>query len=90
MTKQVKFASGRHARAMCDICGCEVPYLDLRLQWDGLRVCPEDYSPKHPQLSPRLQVDAQALRHPRPDNDGGNDAITQLDTLFPSTAGGQS
>ena len=90
MTSPTRYASGKYARAMCDICGREVPYRDLRLQWDGLRVCEEDWSEKHPQLTPKIRSDAQALRHPRPDRDDDGDAITDLSDLFPNTSGGGS
>jgi len=66
----VTYATGRKSRAMCDQCGFEVAYITLKTQWDNLRVCPECYEPKHPQLEPRNVVDAQALWQPRPDRDG--------------------
>jgi hypothetical protein len=50
-----------------------VPYTSLKTTWDGLRVEPEDWEPKHPQLDPpRNVVDAVALFQPRPDNDPEN------------------
>lgn len=64
------YAAGKYAKAMCDICGFEVKYTDLQPQWDGFRACPECWTPRHPQDFPRVVVvDAEALRHPRPDND---------------------
>jgi len=65
------YAKGTKSRAMCDRCGFEVPYLDLKLEWTGLRVCQkyDCWEPKHPQLEPRSVVDAEILKDPRPDND---------------------
>ena len=64
------YASGKHAKAMCDICGFEVKYTDLQPQWDGFRACPECWTARHPQDFPRIVItDPEALRNPRPDND---------------------
>ena len=50
-----------------------MPYTSLKTTWDGLRVEPEDWEPKHPQLTPpKNVVDATALFNPRPDNDPSN------------------
>lgn len=74
MATSPKFASGKRAIAICDICGVRTPYIDLRMptirgRRTGLLVCPLDYDPDHPQnfLSRHITVDAQALRHARPD-----------------------
>jgi hypothetical protein len=66
----VAYARGKHARAMCDICGFEVKYTSLKPQWDGFRACPTCWTPRHPQDFPRIVLtDPEALRDPRPDND---------------------
>jgi hypothetical protein len=67
----VQYAKGTKSRAMCDRCGFEVPYTDLKKEWNGLMVCQmwDCYEPKHPQLEPRTVSDAEALRNPRPDTD---------------------
>ena len=60
-------ASGKYAVAICDRCGFQYPYLDLKKEWTGFRVCVECYEPKHPQLEPKRDVgDRIALREPRP------------------------
>ena len=64
----MSFAAGKKAYGICDICGQRYRLNQLKKQWDGLKVCPQDYSPKHPQLQPRPQpADPEALRDPRPD-----------------------
>ena len=64
------YASGKHALAMCDICGFQVKYRDLQPQWDGFRACPDCWTPRHPQDFPRIVLtDPEALRDPRGDND---------------------
>lgn len=62
------FAVGKYSQAICDRCGQQYDYLDLRKEWNGLLVCPECYEPKHPQLDPPYHApDPEALKNPRPD-----------------------
>ena len=70
----VRYATGVHARAVCDICGLEYPYLSLQTQWDNLRACPECFDPKHPQIKPRVVSDRTALYQPRPSTNRREDA----------------
>jgi hypothetical protein len=68
-----KYARGKKSYAISDISGLRVKYTKLKTTWDGLRVSPEDYEPKHPQLTPAKNVvDATALFNGRPDNDPEN------------------
>lgn len=68
-----KYAKGKKSQAISDIGGLQVPYTQLKTTWDGLRVSPEDFDPKQPQLTPAKNViDATALRNPRPDTDPEN------------------
>ena len=58
---------------MSDISGFKVRYKDLKTTWNNLRVEPEEYDPKQPQLNPAKNIiDATALFKPRPDNDPDN------------------
>jgi hypothetical protein len=74
MAHSAKFASGKWAWGICDICGVRCKYRDLREPTirgvpTGLLVCPIDYDEDHPQnfLSRYITTDPQALRHARPD-----------------------
>jgi hypothetical protein len=68
-----RYASGKKSLAISDISGLRVSYTKLRTTWDGLRVSPEDFDPKQPQLTPAKNVvDATALFNPRPDTDPEN------------------
>jgi hypothetical protein len=68
-----KYARGKKSYAISDISGLRVRYTQLRTTWDGLRVSPEDFDPKQPQLTPAKNVvDATALFNGRPDNDPEN------------------
>jgi|TARA_A100001391_G_scaffold15662_2_gene8859 hypothetical protein len=64
------YASGKYAYGLCDVCGQRFFYQDLKKNWKGFKVCPEDYEPKEPQLEPlRFNSDAIALHEPRPDRE---------------------
>jgi NAD-dependent SIR2 family protein deacetylase len=64
------FATGKYSQAICDRCGYQYPYLELRKEWNGLFVCPECYEPKHPQLDPPYHAaDPEALKNARPDRE---------------------
>ena len=67
------YAKGRKAVAISDRSGFRVPYRNLRTEWNGFRVAPDEYEQKHPQLTPPKNIiDATALFKPRPDNDPEN------------------
>tara|TARA_R100001163_G_C5064028_1_gene201486 strand:+ start:700 stop:1380 length:681 start_codon:yes stop_codon:yes gene_type:complete len=67
------YAKGRKSLAISDRSGFRVPYKNLKTEWNGLRVSPDDYDPKHPQLTPPRNItDSTALYNPRPDNDPEN------------------
>lgn len=64
----MSYASGKFAYALCDYCGQRYGYSELRKNWKGYKVCPDDYEAKEPQLEPsRHRGDAVALKDPRPD-----------------------
>ena len=75
------FANGNRAIALCDRCGQQYKYLQLRQEWNGLFTCPSCFEPKHPQLDPGYHAaDAIALRDPRP-------AIQEPVTVFVGAPG---
>ena len=41
----------------CDRCGFEYRASEMKKQWDGLVVCPQDYEPRHPQDFVRAVAD---------------------------------
>ena len=64
------YATGKFAKGLCDRCGFEYKLLELKEEWNGLKVCSNCYEPKHPQLEPlRAKADPEALYKPRPNND---------------------
>lgn len=69
-----KFASGKHAFGLCDICGQRYPLrllkpLTINRKVANTRVCPDDWNPDHPQYRIGLlnMNDPQALKNARPD-----------------------
>ncbi len=61
-------ATGKFSYGLCDYCGRRYRYQDLKKNWKGFMVCPEDYEPKEPQIEPlQYKGDAIALKDPRPD-----------------------
>ena len=66
----MNYAIGKKSKGMWDRCGLEYPYMQLRKEWNNLKVCPECFEIKHPQLEPRQKkVDPEALFDARSDND---------------------
>jgi hypothetical protein len=63
-----RFASGKYSYGISDRSGFRYRLRDMRREWNGLLVGPDEYEAKHPQLDPpRNVVDAESLRNPRPD-----------------------
>ena len=86
-----RIASGKDAWGICDQSGLRCRLADMRTQWNGLKVHPDWYEEKHPQLEPRRDItDAQALDGPRPDSRESTTYIQPLSELFPDTSGGGS
>jgi len=61
------YASGKHALGICDRCGWQCRYLDMKKEWTGLKVCSECYESKHPQLTPAKVFETESLFEPRPE-----------------------
>ena len=62
-----KYAAGKYAYGISDRSGFRYRLKDMRKEWNGLLVGPDEYEEKHPQLEPiRRRVDREAVRDPRP------------------------
>jgi len=91
------YALGKFAKGLCDRCAFEFKLSELREEWNGAKVCPDCYEPKHPQLEPlTATADPEALYKPRPNNDHEvgegfvvvvNNDITRYNTMNPATLG---
>lgn len=63
-----RYASGRYAYGISDRSGFRYRLREMKKEWNGLLVGPDEYEIKHPQLkAPNVSPDPQALRNPRPD-----------------------
>lgn len=64
-----RYASGEFAYFISDRSGFRYPYRDMKIEWTGAAVGPDEFEPKHPQLEPvRHVADPQALQNARPDS----------------------
>ena len=64
------YASGKHAYGISDRSGRRYRLREMRTEWTGAKVGPDEFEPKHPQLfPPRAFPDPQALRDPRPESE---------------------
>jgi len=64
----MSFASGKNAYGISDRSGRRYRLREMRLEWTGSLVGPDEFEPKHPQLfPPKAFPDPQALRNPRPE-----------------------
>ena len=64
----MSYASGKHAYGISDRSGRRYRLREMKTEWTGAKVGPDEFEPKHPQLfPPRAFPDPQALRDPRPD-----------------------
>ena len=71
-------ATGKRAKAVCDICGFEYPHNVMKKNSFGLLVCPTDYDgafdeKNHPQNKAPDVKDDETIRDPRPTQ---NEAFT--------------
>ena len=63
-----RYASARKTYGISDRSGFRYRLREMRKEWTGLLVGPDEYEPKHPQLeAPNNISDPQAVRDPRPD-----------------------
>ena len=62
------FASGKKAWGISDRSGFRYRLKDMKKEWTGALVGPDEFETKQPQLrSPKVTPDPQALRNPRPE-----------------------
>jgi|TARA_R110000803_G_scaffold37877_2_gene81772 hypothetical protein len=62
------YASGKKAWGISDRSGRRYRLHEMRVEWTGAKVGPDEFDPKQPQLfPPKAFPDPQALRNPRPE-----------------------
>ena len=63
-----RFATGKNSYGISDRSGFRYRLRDMRREWNGSLVGPDEYESKHPQLDPPRHItDAEAIRDARPD-----------------------
>ena len=78
-----KYSKGKKSYAISDRGGQRVRYTQLKTTWDGLRVAPDEWEPKHPQLTPvKNVIDAQQLFKPRSTGQDREDVVIYLAHTF--------
>lgn len=64
-----RYAAGNKSYFISDRSGFRYPYKDMKIEWTGAAVGPDEWEPKHPQLEPKTNAsDAESIRNPRPEN----------------------
>ena len=82
-----RYASGKKAWGYSDRSGFRYRLAEMVTEWNGAKVGPDEYEPKHPQLEPkRTGADPQALHQPRPDQRTEN-VVEKLLPLNPFQTG---
>ena len=75
------FATGKNAYFISDRSGFRYPYKDMKIEWTGAAVGPDEFEPKTSSLEPRSHpADPQALRLAKPDTNN----IQSVAVKFPS------
>ena len=65
-----RYASGKKAWGFSDRSGFRYRLSEMMTEWNGMKVGPDEYEPKHPQLiQTHTGSDPQALFEPRTRND---------------------
>lgn len=76
-----RYASGKHSYFISDRSGFRYDYRDMKIEWSGAAVGPDEFEQKHPQLEPvRDAVDPEALKNARPDTNN----IIPVTVSFPT------
>ena len=80
------YASGKRAYGISDRSGRRYRLRDMRKEWTGSLVGPDEFEAKHPQLLPLKPFpDPQALRNPRPDQvESKSKVLLELNPFFVS------
>ncbi len=62
-----RFATGKYSYGISDRSGMRYRLNEMKLEWNGSLVGPDEFERKHPQLGPfQVPVDGQAVKNARP------------------------
>jgi hypothetical protein len=78
------YATGKKAWGISDRSGKRYRLREMKKEWTGALVGPDEYDPKHPQLfPPKASPDPEALKNPRPDPEEGHVYVSVGNSVFP-------
>lgn len=81
------YATGKKAWGISDRSGKRYRLREMKKEWTGALVGPDEYDPKHPQLfPPKSSPDPEALKNPRPDPEEGHVYVSVGNDVFPPVA----
>jgi len=84
-----RFATGKNSYAISDRSGMRYRYTEMKKEWNGFLVGPDEFEPKHPQLGPfKNAADPETLKDARPSR--VENPIEVLLNLNPFTSGSAS
>lgn len=61
--------------AVCDVCGFVFKSHELKQRWDGMRVCKEDWEPRHPSDFQRVKGEKSPPPWTSPDDTEGTETL---------------
>jgi len=62
-----RFATGKYAVGISDRSGMKYRLQDMKMEWNGSLVGPDEFERKHPQLGPfKVPVEGEAIKNARP------------------------
>ena len=84
-----RFATGKNAYGISDRSGMKYRHRDLKKEWNGSLVGPDEFEAKHPQLGPfRTVADPEAIKDARPSRtENPVEVLLVLNPFTSSTAG---
>ena len=84
-----RFATGKHAYGISDRSGMKYRHRDLKKEWNGSLVGPDEFEAKHPQLGPfRTVADPEAIKDARPSRtENPIEVLLVINSFTSSTSG---
>ena len=84
-----RFATGKNAYGISDRSGMKYRHRDLKKEWNGSLVGPDEFEAKHPQLGPfRTVADPEAIKDARPSRtENPVEVLLVLNPFTSSTSG---
>jgi len=84
-----RFATGKNAYGISDRSGMRYRHRDLKKEWNGSLVGPDEFEAKHPQLGPfRTVADPEAIKDARPSRtENPVEVLLVLNPFTSSTSG---